>query len=185
MAIFNFGKKKINSLTMMHLIYETAKSYATDIFELLDKVGIIYDETNVQINVIAINYELCRHELYKGNKHDIVDSVMDSVYKYFFYNMQTSEERLDEYKKIMENVTKKLKSILSVNKLLAPKETFVYRLLLEQMNVNEKIIEPMYIGEFLNYAKVWIGNAIAINKTYLIEDTLEDKKKNEYIDFRF
>lgn len=185
MKLFNFGKKKINSNVMMHLIFETIKNSSTDIFELFDKVGLIYDEIEAQINIIAINYELCRYELYNGNDHDKVNAVIDKVYDQFFYSLDISNDKLNEYKHIMQKVNIKIKDILSAKKLLAPKEELLYRLLLEQLSINESVIDKNYINEFLAYTKLWINNAKGINDTYIIEDTEEDKKKNEYIDFRF
>lgn len=178
-------KQKINSEVMMHLIYETVKNNATDIFELLDKTGIIYDETEVQINIIAINYELCRYALYEGSKKEDVDKVMENLYSYFFYNMQISADKQLEYKNIMKQVSDKLKSIFSIKKLLASKEELVYRLFLEQIHINEQIIDKMYLHEYTNYARFWVNSATSINNAYMIEDTELDKKKNEHIDFRF
>ncbi len=178
-------KQKLNSDVMMHLIFETTKSEATNIFPLLDKVGIVYDETEVQLNVIAINYELCRYALYKGNKKDDVDNVLKKVYEKFFYGMQVGQDKLNEYEKIMTDVKNKLKDIFSIKKLLAPKEEFIYRLFLEQLSIKEQIIDKYYVKEFLMFAQRWLNNAEGINNTYLIYDTPEDQKKNEHIDFRF
>lgn len=184
MKFFN-KKQKLSSDVMMHLIFETAKSEATNIFSLLDKVGIVYDETEVQINVLAINYELCRYALYKGNKRDIVDNVLKKVYEKFFYTMQVDQNRINEYEKTMTEVKTKLKEIFSIKKLLAPKEEFVYRLFLEQLSIKEQIIDKYYVREFLMFAQRWLNNAEGINNTYSIHDTPEDQKKNEHIDFRF
>ena len=178
-------KQKISTEVMMHLIFETTKSESTNIFPLLDKVGIVYDETEVQLNVIAVNYELCRYALYKGNKKDIVDNVLKKVYDQFFYIMQVGPDKVKEYETIMFDVKKKLKDIFSVKKLLAPKEEFIYRLFLEQINVKEQIIDSYYVREFLLFAQRWLNNAEGINDAYLIYDTAEDLKKNEHIDFRF
>lgn len=184
MGLFNF-KKKINSVAMQHLIDETSKSNATSIYELFDKAGVIYDEVEVQINVLAINYELCRYALYQGNKKEIVDAILDKVYGNFFYVMNVDSERLNNYKNIMKMVKEKTNSILNTKKLMAPKEVFIYRLLLEQISVKESIIDRMYLNELIFYAKSWINNAEGINKTYIIEDSDSDKKMNESLDFRF
>lgn len=184
MGLFN-KKQKVNSVTMMHLISETSKTKSTSIFEFFDKVGILYDEQEAQINILAINIELCRYELYKGNSKEIVDNVIKKVYDQFFFGSVLSEERIQYYKSIMSTVNSKLSQIFGAKKLLAPKEEFVYRLVLEQLDINEKILERQYIREFMIYIRDWCSNAVGINDSYIIEDTEEDLKKNKNLDFRF
>lgn len=182
---FFSSKQKINSYTMKKLIYETSLNNSIGMYELLDKVGIVYNEDEVKMNILAINIELCRYSLYKSNKQDIVDTIINNVYNDFFYNNLMSEEAKIEYRRIFDSIRMKLKTIFTNKKLLAPKDEFIYRLLLENLSVNEDIIERMYIREFYSFAALWINNAEGINSTYQIEDTEIDKKKNETIDFRF
>lgn len=184
MGLFN-KKKKINSLTMMHLIYETSKTKSTNIFEFFDRIGIIYDEQEAQINILSINIELCRYELYKNNKQDVVDNIITKAYDQFFFGLVIDKERMDYYRGIMNTIYNKLKEIFTAKKLLATKEEFVYRLLLEQLNINEQVIDKPYINEFMLYIRDWCNNAAGINASYQIEDSANDIKKNETIDFRF
>lgn len=185
MGLFSPSKQKINSYTMKKLIYETSLNNSTGMYELLDKVGIVYNADKVKINILAINIELCRYSLYKSNKEDIVNTIINNVYNDFFYNNLMSEEDKSKYRMIFNSVSTKLKAIFTNKKLLAPKDEFVYRLFLENLNINEDIIEKMYIREFYGFANLWINNAEGIESTYKIEDTDIDKKKNETIDFRF
>lgn len=184
MGLFS-SKQKINSYTMKKLIYETSLNNSVGMYELLDKVGIVYEEEVVKINILAINIELCRYSLYKSNKTDIVDNIISNVYNDFFYNYLVSEEIKQNDRKIIDSINIKLKTIFSNKKLLAPKDEFIFRLLLENIDVNEEIIDRMYLREFYAFAQLWIGNAEGINSTYQIEDSEIDKKKNETIDFRF
>ena len=85
----------------------------------------------------------------------------------------------------MNSICNKLKEIFTAKKLLATKEEFVYRLLLEQLNINEQIIEKQYISEFMLYIRDWCNNAAGINASYQIEDSPSDLKKGEALDFRF
>ena len=184
MGLFN-KKQKINSLTMMHLIYETSKTKSTNIFEFFDRMGILYDEQEAQLNILAINIELCRYELYTGNKKEVVDNVINKAYEQFFYGLNITNDCMYYYLNIMHTVNYKLQEIFSSKKLQAPKSEFVYRLVLEQLNINEKILERQYIREFMMYMRDWCNNAAGINASYQIEDTAEDLKKNEALDFRF
>lgn len=184
MGLFN-TKNKISSYAMQKLLIETCKTRSTDIYDLFDKVGIVYDEVEVQLTVLTINLELCRYSLYTSNKKELIDEILKNAYNEFFKNLLVSAEVKREYSDIMTNVSNKLRTIFSVQKLLAPKEEFVYRLLLEQLEINEKIIDRMYIPEFMLYCKQCVFYADNINKTYMISDSLDDKKRNEALDFRF
>lgn len=184
MRLFD-SRQKINSYVMKKLIYETSLNNAVGMYELLDKVGIVYDEEEVKINILVINVELSRYSLYKDNKSDVIDSIIDNVYNDLFYNLQLSEDVKIEYRNIISNIGMKIKTLFTSKKLPMPKDEYIYHLLLESIDVNEAIIERMYIREFYSYSQLWINNAEGINSTYKIEDTEIDKKKNETIDFRF
>ncbi len=184
MKLFS-SKQKINSYTMKKLIYETSLNNSNGMYELLDKTGIIYNREEVKLNILALNVELCRYSLYKSNKKDVVDSVINNVYKDFFYNLLVSEEEKMRYRRIIDSVSMKLRTIFTNKKLLAPKDEFIFRLFLENLRINEDSIERMYLREFYGFAAFWINTADGINTSYQIEDTEADKKKNETIDFRF
>ena len=185
MGLLDFKKKKVSSYAMFRLIHETGKTYSKSILEVFDKVGIVYNDIETEVIIASINYELCRYALYKRNNKQVVNDVINKVYQKFIYDIDPNKNNEAYYQNIISQVTNEFNRIFSHKLIFNPKADEIYHLLFKEMDVNEQIIEKMYILEILSYVKLWINNALGINKTYAIYDSDEEKKKNEYIDFRF
>lgn len=181
--MFFFNRRKdISAVAMAHLIYETSKSYSTSIFNLMDKVGIVYDTLEVQINILLINLELNRFYLYKDNKKNCVDCALDEAYDLFFYEHDKIDRNL--IVKYKDNILNHFQQFFSSKNKNIAQETYIYNLLLNQLSVNSNIVDEMYVSEFKGFIKLWINNAYSINKTYSIVERDIDNKE-QYIDFNF
>ena len=137
------------------------------------------------INVFTINCELCRYELYKSNSKEDIDNIINSIYDSFFYDRNLSNQQVSIIREIMNNTKKKCEEIFPSKKLLAPLDIFSYRLLLEQLNIREDTLESKYLAELKYCAKTWVSSYEGINSAYGIDNSLEEKQKNESIDIRF
>ena len=180
----SFSKKtKLNTITMMHLIFETGKVEIVNVVNILNEAKCLYNREMAEVNCITIIYELCRYELYKNNNRDKVDNVMDKVYEQFYFNINKGIK--DNVKVIVDEVINKMKEIFSQDKLLAPRENFVYRLLLEQLDIKESSLKTVYVQNLNYLAQRWILMAEGIDKSYYIDDSAEEIVQNSAIDYRF
>ena len=185
MHLFKKEKQKINTLAMMHLIYETLKTNSPTILKLFDKANIVYDK-DVSILVINIfNYELYRYELYRDNKKDLVDLTMTKLYDYFFYNQKIDNKTTEAYKRFSEDTNNKMKAIYETKKLKTSKEEALYHLFIGQFRLDETLINEENTLEFIAYMKLWLEQAQAVNDTYALDEQEIDNKNSQYIDFRF
>ena len=66
MSIFG-GKNKLSFVAMERLIEETSKSNLDTVINLLSEMNVPFEQAEAKIIIIALNYELCRYELYKSN----------------------------------------------------------------------------------------------------------------------
>ncbi len=185
MHLFKKEKQKINTLAMMHLIYETLKTNSPTILKLFDKANIVYDK-DVSILVINIfNYELYRYELYRDNKKDLVDLTMTKLYDYFFYNQKIDNKTTEAYKRFSEDTNNKMKAIYETKKLKTSKEEALYHLFIGQFRLDGTLINEENTLEFIAYMKLWLEQAQAVNDTYALDEQEIDNKNSQYIDFRF
>ena len=174
-------KTELTIVAIMHLILESAKNEIINLYTFIDRVQLPCSKDVATINMLAINFELCRYELYKDNSHDLVDIVLDRVNDEYLYTLE--KEKQEQFRNIYIEVKNKCEEIFNVKKLAAPKEIFAYRLLLEQLQIKESTINPIFIQELLGLSTRWVINAKNINKTYFIKK--DDIDKNNSIDFRF
>ena len=180
----SFSKKsKLNTNSMMHLVFQTGKEEITNAISILNDSKALYNREMAEINCISIIYELCRYELYKNNNKEIVDNVMDKVYEQFYFDVNSNIK--DNVKIVVDEVIRKMNEIFTQDKLLAPKENFVYRLFLEQLAIKESSLANIYIQKLIYLSQRWILMAEGIDKSYYIEDTPEEIKQNKAIDYRF
>lgn len=185
MSLFSKNNKtKIPFISMEHLIEETAMNTLPTIIDTINRTGFEVDELDIKTNVISINYELIRYELYKGNESKDVDELLNDLYDGLQYVVNVPIDSKSKFEENVNKVKKTSKEIFDVKHLGAPKEKFVYRLLLEQLSIREDNVSKELINEFEFYAKSWVDNMININNTYSI-DTSDDGRKNETIDFKF
>lgn len=183
MSIFG-GKNKLSFVAMERLIEETSKSNLDTVINLLSEMNIPFEQAEAKIIIIALNYELCRYELYKSNDKIDVNDLLEELYSQIFYGFNFESNEENKYQTTIDQIIQKMKEIFNVKKLMAPAEKFVYRLLLEQLSIKENTIEKGFISDLLFYATTWVNNAKGINNSYKI-DIDEDDPKNEKIDFRF
>lgn len=175
-------KKKLSFVAMSRLIEENARVTLDGVVNVLTEMNSQFDLNDAKLNILSINYELCRYELYKSNDKIDVNDIMEDLYTKIYYDLNIKSD--EHYEKIIDEVINKSKEIFNVNKLMAPAETFSYRLLLEQLEIKENNVSKQLIQDLIFYAKNWVNNAVAINKTYSI-DTSEDNSVNQKIDFKF
>ena len=185
MNIFNKNTKtKLPFITIEHLIEETSKNTLPTIMDTLNRTGFSIDELNAKTNILALNYEIARYELYKGNERSVVDEVINDLYDGLQYLLNISSEYRLKYEEIISKVKKVSKEMFDVKHLQAPRERYVYRLLLEQLSIREDNLSKEIIPEIVFYAKSWIDNMANINSTYSV-DTSDEGRKNDTIDFKF
>lgn len=184
MKLFKKARTTINSVGMSKLIFESSKNMLSLINELLNRIEYNGDKLVIETNLYSINIELCRLSLYNGNDDEIVNKVIESAYNDLLYECNNESDK-QKCRDIISIVQQKFDRIFSADKLVAPKERYVYRLFLEQLGIREDKIQNQARSDFIFYAKSWINNADMINKMYIINNSEEDKKKNEQIDFRF
>ena len=185
MNLFSKSKKqKLSFISIEHLIEETTKNTLPTILDTLKRSGGVFEEIDAKINVMAINYELARFALYKGNEKKDVDEVLSDLYSELPYILKIDTEKRNSYDEYINRVIKVSNEIFNVKRLGGPAEKFVYRLLLEQLKIREDNISKDIIPEFVFYANSWVNNMKNINETYEI-DTTEEGRKSDTIDFRF
>ena len=184
MSIFNFSSKKnklsINSMCIF--IEENIMSSLDSVINILTQTNASFDNLEAKLNILSINYELFRYELYNFNDKLDVNDLIEELYSRIYYNLNITYNI--HYDKIINEVVNKSKEIYNAKKLLAPKEIFTYRLLLEQLNIKENCLSKKLIQELLFYAKLWVNNVDKIGKSYCI-DTNDGNPENERIDFKF
>lgn len=177
-----FAKKnKISINSMSRLIEENSGRTLDNVINILAQMNTSFDTIESKLNILSINYELCRYELYKSNDKIDVNDLMDDLYSRIYYNLNINSN--NNYSKIVDDIISKSKEIFNVRKLMAPAERFAYRLLLEQLNIKENSVSKELIQDLLFYAKIWVNNAQTINKTYCIN--VDDNNESEKIDFKF
>lgn len=180
------NKSPLNSKMMTSLIYETVKLRSGEITPLFDKIGAIYDETENQLIIMAINYEIMRYELSKSNPKDKVNAVINEVYNKFFNLIKVDVSKSLEYKNIMDNSKNKAYEILYPKvRQLAPKNVLIYKLILELQGISEMLVDRITTQELALTIENWFKTAKQINDNYKIVDTVEDNIKNQPIDFDF
>lgn len=185
MNLFSKSKKqKIAFMSMERLIEETSKNTLPTILDTLKRTGGVYEEIDAKTIIMAINYELARYSLYKGNEKKDVDEVLTDLYSDLSYVLKIESENKPKYDEFVNNVVKISKEIFDVKKIGAPAERFVYRLMLEQLKIREDNIPKEIVPELVFYANSWVNNMNNINDVYSI-DTSDDGNKSETIDFRF
>ena len=180
----NFTKKvKLNSVAMMHLIFETGRIEIVNVVDCLNTSGCSFERDIAEVNCVGLIYEICRYELYKENPKDKVDYVMNKVYDQFSYNI--SSQMKEKYMSILKVLIEKMNEIFSQDKLLAPPETFIYRLFLEQLNIKESSIKSIYVQNLAYLAKRWVMMGESIKNSYYIDASEEESTQNGTIDYRF
>lgn len=184
MGIFDkFSKKKKLSITSMCiLVEENVMATIDNLLSILKQMNSSFENIDAKLNILSINYELFRYGLYEFNDKLDVNDLMDELYSRIYYNLNIAFN--DKYENIINEVTRKSKEIYDVKKLLAPKELFAYRLLLEQLNIKENNISKELIQDLLYYVKLLINNIDNICKNYSI-DINDGNFENEKIDFKF
>ena len=90
------------------------------------------------------------------------------------YLVNVPVEYKNKFDEIVNRVQKVSKEIFDVKHLQAPKEKFIYRLLLEQLSIREDNVPSELIPEFVFYARSWADNMTNIASTYSI-DTSDEK----------
>ena len=175
-------KKKLSINSISRLIEDSSKQLLDYIINTLSQINTPFDTIEAKINILSINYELYRYELYKSNEKVDVNDLIEDLYRSIFYDLNISSN--DKYNQIIDGVKYKSKEIFSVKKLMAPAEKFIYRLLLEQLNIKENIVPKDLIQNLLFYSKNMFNSVENINKTYYI-DTDDNKSNEENIDFKF
>ena len=137
------------------------------------------------INTYVINCELCRYELYNNNSKEDIDFISNKIYDNFLYNKGLNEQQINIIKDIISKTKNKCDEIFPSKKLLAPLDRFSYRLFLEQLDMREDSIDSSLLSELKYCATTWVNNAKGINSAYSIDNSVEEKQKNESIDIRF
>ena len=181
LEVFN-KKKKLSINAMSRLIEDSSRQTLDYVINTLTQINTPFDTIEAKINILSINYELYRYELYKSNEKIDVDDLMEDLYIKIFYDLNISSN--DKYNQIIDDVKNKSKEIFGVKKLMAPAERFIYRLLLEQLNIKESIVPKNIIQDLLFYSKSMLNNVENMNKAYYI-DIDDDKSQEEKIDFKF
>jgi len=185
MSLFGKNNKtKLPFVSMERLIEETSKNTLPTILDTLSRSGSDIAEIDIKTNVIAINYELARYELYKYNEKNAVEEVINDLYEGLQYLVNVSIEYKNKFDETVRRVQNVSKEIFNVKHLAAPKEKFIYRLLLEQLSIREDNVPSEIIPELVFYARSWADNMTNIATTYSI-DTSDDGRKNDTIDFKF
>lgn len=180
----SFTKKtKLSYVAMMHLIFETGRLEILNVVDCLNASGCTYDKEVAEVNCVGLIYEICRYELYKDNPKEKVDIVMNKVYDQFKFNI--SSEKKEQYLSILKVLIEKMSEIFSQEKLLAPRENFIYRLFLEQINIKESSIKSVYVQNLAYLAKRWIMMGESIKNSYYIDDTEEEMAQKDTIDYSF
>ena len=176
-------KTKLNYVAMMHLIFETGRLEILNVVDCLNSSGCTYNKEIAEVNCVGLIYEICRYELYKDNSKEKVDIVMNKVYDQFSYNI--SSDKKEQYMSILKTLIEKMSEIFTQDKLLAPRENFIYRLFLEQINIKESSIKSIYVQNLAYLAKRWIMMGESIKNSYYIDDPEADKVQNSTIDYSF
>jgi len=180
----SFTKKtKLNYVAMMHLIFETGRLEILNVIECLNLSGCTYNKEIAEVNCVGLIYEICRYELYKENPKEKVDTVMNKVYDQFVYNI--SSDKKEQYLSILKILIEKMSEIFTQDKLLAPRENFIYRLFLEQIDVKESSIKSIYVQNLAYLSKRWIMMGESIKNSYYIDDPESENAQNNTIDYRF
>lgn len=167
---------------MCILVEENVMATIDNLLSILKQMNSSFENIDAKLNILSINYELFRYGLYEFNDKLDVNDLMDELYSRIYYNLNIAFN--DKYENIINEVTRKSKEIYDVKKLLAPKELFAYRLLLEQLNIKENNISKELIQDLLYYVKLLINNIDNICKNYSI-DINDGNFENEKIDFKF
>ena len=178
------SKKKINRNAMKNLIEQSIDNLLAPMEKVIKDLNIQNHDLTI-INVFTINCELCRYELYKNNDKEEVDYICNKIYEEYFNNKGLSNEQINTIRSIIYVTKLKCDEIFSSKRLLAPLDRFCYRLLLEQLNIREDTIESGFLSELKYCSSTWYNNATGINGAYSIDNSLEEKQKNESIDIRF
>jgi len=185
MGLFNL-KTALNSRTMSSLVYENAKHRTGEITPLFDKLGVLYDELENQLIIMAINYELARCELTKSNPKDKVDKVINDVYDRFFNSLKIDASEVEEYKNIMNQASIQMRDILfPIKNQFAPKPMLTYSFLLDVQNISKELVDRVTEQEILFTVEGWFNLAKQINDKYKIVDPKEEENASQHIDFDF
>jgi len=185
MSLFK-PKSALNSRTMTSLIYENAKHRTGEVTPLFDKLGVLYDELENQLIVMAINYELAHWELAKTNSKDKIEKIINDVYDRFFSSLRIGANEIEEYRNIMNQSRRQMDDILfPIKNQFAPKPTLTYNFLLEAQNISKELVDRITEQEILFTIEGWFNLAKQMNDNYKIVDTKADEKNDKHIDFDF
>lgn len=176
-------KVKLDYVSMMHLIFETGKNEIVNLINCLNSSSVVYDIEAAEVNCVGLIYEICRYELYKSNSREKVDIVLKKVYEQFEFSVPT--EKKERYLLILNELVYKMSEIFNQDSLLAPPENFIYRLLLEQLNIKESSIKSVYVQNLVYLAKRWISLGESIKNSYDLAETIQNNDINNTIDYRF
>ena len=121
-----------------------------------------------------------RYALSKSNVNAVLDEVIKNSYLRFYNSLRVDKEQREKYQQIIDNAKVKVDEILfNVHRQLAPKST------LELEDIPLPIIDRITEQEFILTIENWFKQAKAVNDTYRIFDTEENKSNNAPIDFDF
>ena len=183
---FFTSKKNLSSDVTSALIYENSKVKPIEIQTLFDKIGAVYDEVENQLVVLTINIEIMRYALLKSNPKDVLENVVNNAYSRFYNSLRVGNEQREQYQETINNTKTKVDEILfNIHRQLVPKSTLVYRLIIELEDIPLPIIDRITEQEFILTVENWFKQAKAVNDTYKIFDTEENKSNNAPIDFDF
>jgi len=185
MSLFKF-KTGLSSKVMAALIYDNAKTKASEIEPLFDKMGVIYNEVENQLIVMAINYGIMKWELSKSNQKAKVENIIVEVHNRFFSSLKVNTDTIAAYKDIVKRAEKHVDDILfPLKNQFAEKNRLVYKALLDLQNIHLGLIDRITEQEMLITIDNWFAVAKQVNDTYKIEDSKEDLKVETPIDFDF
>jgi len=179
-------KQELNSIKMEGLIYGTVKVRNSEIEPILDRAGAIYDATENQLVVMAVNFEIMHWVLKKGNPKEIVEPIIGNCYQRFFNSLYVNANVRANYERIMSQTKQKADEILFARfHQKVPKYILIYKLILELEDIKEVIIEASLRKELELLVEGWFKVAETINNEYKIVDNKEDLEKIKPIDFDF
>ena len=156
---------------MCIFIEENIMSSLDSVINILNQTNASFDNLEAKLNILSINYELFRYELYNFNDKLDVNDLIEELYSRIYYNLNITYNI--HYDKIINEVVNKSKEIYNAKKLLAPKEIFTYRLLLEQLNIKENCVSKKLIQELL-FGKTLIGTHLDDIEFYLDDNKVKD-----------
>lgn len=177
-------KEKIDVLSMANVIRQLTKINISNVENIFDQAGVIYNHVNCQLVIMTLNHEYLRYFLYKNNNNKLIDQSVEISYDLFFRSLSLDNKTINEYHTIINSAKQDFVKVFS-KRYLKKEDKFnlLYQYFLNSLDINERLIDSIKKQEIIIIFKYWFNYFVKKTVIYKVVESEESNIMPIDIDF--